>query len=174
MPSAKLILLDDFKYSEWATRRLLTAAAALTPEERLRNLGLSHRSVLETLHHIFLSEQLWSECLIANALPPMHTIGRGAPPPIPPLEILAAEWVRLTANARTWLAALPEDALDATLASELAPGGAVAHLARWQILRHTINHATLHRGQIISMLRMLGKQPPNVDVMTCCLERTVN
>jgi len=29
-----------------------------------------------------------------------------------------------------------------------------------------VNHATLHRGQVVGMLRQLGKRPPNVDIMT--------
>jgi uncharacterized damage-inducible protein DinB len=31
---------------------------------------------------------------------------------------------------------------------------------------HVVNHSTLHRGQIITMLRQLGLQPPNNDLMT--------
>lgn len=166
MPLAKSILLDDLAYSAWATRTLLDAAAALTPEEQIRNLGLSHRSVLETLHHIFLSERFWFECLAASALPPLHTIGGSAPPPLPTLAELAAAWQSVLIDAYSWLAALPEEQLPGTLASELAPGGPVAQLARWQIIRHSVNHGTMHRGQIVSMLRMLGKQPPSIDVTT--------
>jgi len=31
---------------------------------------------------------------------------------------------------------------------------------RWQIVLHAVNHSTLHRGQIVTMLRTLGLQPP--------------
>jgi uncharacterized damage-inducible protein DinB len=29
-----------------------------------------------------------------------------------------------------------------------------------------INHSTMHRGQVIAMLRMGGKQPPNTNLMS--------
>jgi len=34
----------------------------------------------------------------------------------------------------------------------------------WKLLLHVVNHATLHRGQIMGMLRQLGKQPPTNDI----------
>ena len=36
----------------------------------------------------------------------------------------------------------------------------------WQVALHMVNHSTLHRGQIISMIRGLGKKPPNLDLFT--------
>jgi uncharacterized damage-inducible protein DinB len=36
----------------------------------------------------------------------------------------------------------------------------------WQILVHVVNHATLHRGQAMSILRQMGIAPPaHIDVM---------
>jgi uncharacterized damage-inducible protein DinB len=33
-----------------------------------------------------------------------------------------------------------------------------------QLVLHVVNHATLHRGQVIGMLRQLGVKPPNTDL----------
>ena len=30
----------------------------------------------------------------------------------------------------------------------------------WQMLQHIVNHASYHRGQVTTMLRQLGAQPP--------------
>ena len=30
---------------------------------------------------------------------------------------------------------------------------------------HVVNHATLHRGQIVGMLRQLGVTPPATDIV---------
>ena len=35
----------------------------------------------------------------------------------------------------------------------------------WQILLHVVNHATLHRGQAMSILRQMGIAPPHIDFM---------
>ena len=35
----------------------------------------------------------------------------------------------------------------------------------WQIILHVVNHATLHRGQAMAMLRQLGVKPPGTDLI---------
>ena len=35
----------------------------------------------------------------------------------------------------------------------------------WQIVLHVVNHATLHRGQVVAMLRQLGMTPPGTDLI---------
>ena len=35
----------------------------------------------------------------------------------------------------------------------------------WQIVMHVVNHGTLHRGQIVGMLRQLGVKPPSTDIV---------
>src|ERR1700674_1852745 len=38
---------------------------------------------------------------------------------------------------------------------------------RWKMVLHAINHSTLHRGQVMGMLRTLGKQPPGLKPIDC-------
>jgi len=33
------------------------------------------------------------------------------------------------------------------------------------VLLHIVNHATLHRGQVMGMLRQLGHVPPGTDYL---------
>jgi uncharacterized damage-inducible protein DinB len=40
------------------------------------------------------------------------------------------------------------------------PGGVEQRFPRWIILRHVLEHSTLHRGQVVGMIRMLGHRPP--------------
>jgi uncharacterized damage-inducible protein DinB len=35
----------------------------------------------------------------------------------------------------------------------------------WQIVLHVVNHATLHRGQAMGMLRQMGVAPPHTDLI---------
>jgi uncharacterized damage-inducible protein DinB len=37
-------------------------------------------------------------------------------------------------------------------------------------LLHVVNHSTLHRGQVMGMLRQLGKQPPATDIFNFYLQ----
>jgi uncharacterized damage-inducible protein DinB len=165
MGVTKELLRADLKYSVWATRTLLDACRQLTEDEQFRDLGISHRNVLETLEHYFVSEKFWMECLTAHAMPPMRTIGKGPERPKPRLEIWEKDWVGVWKALDTWLAALPEEELGAALLCELEDEKEMG-FTRWELLRHSVNHSSLHRGQVVGLLRMLGKQPPNVDMMT--------
>ena len=43
--------------------------------------------------------------------------------------------------------------------------GKTARTPAWQIVMHVVNHATLHRGQAMGMLRQMGMAPPHTDLM---------
>ena len=47
-----------------------------------------------------------------------------------------------------------------------------AGLPAWQIVMHVVNHGTLHRGQIVGMLRQLGVKPPATDIVFYYYEQT--
>ncbi len=145
----------------------MAPATHLTPEELAHDLGCSHRNIIETLVHFYDGERFWIECLRANALPPLDTMGTTEQPSAPTEQIFAnlrQSWPKLWTNALQWFSALSAEDLTAQLISRLSAGD--VHLTRWQILRHMINHSTMHRGQIIAMLRMLGKQPPDTNLMS--------
>jgi uncharacterized damage-inducible protein DinB len=162
---AKTILVADVRYSQWATQRLLDAAATLTAEERVRDLGQSHRSVVGTLNHSFLSEELWADCLATHKLPALYTLGQSPAPPDLSIEELQRQWPPIWKQLDAWLSGLADADLAVLIPCETFPGQ-FRDFPRWEILRHDLNHATLHRGQVVGMLRQLGKQPPNADIMT--------
>jgi uncharacterized damage-inducible protein DinB len=39
-----------------------------------------------------------------------------------------------------------------------------------QQMQHVVNHATLHRGQIVDMIRQLGIAPPPTDLLFYLME----
>ena len=167
MPFARQALQTDLEYSAWADLLVLEVCAHLAPEELARNLGCSHRNIIETLFHFYDGERFWTECLRANALPPLDTMGTTVQPRVAPEQTLATlrqAWPKLWTDALQWFAALSAEDLTTQLTSHLAAGD--VHLTRWQILRHMINHSTMHRGQVIAMLRMIGRQPPDTNLMS--------
>lgn len=40
-----------------------------------------------------------------------------------------------------------------------------------ELMRHVVNHATHHRGQIVTLLRQLGYAAPNTDLIAFYRER---
>lgn len=170
----KQTLLADVDYSAWANSVVLSACAKLSEDQLQRNLGTSHSNILRTLRHIYYSERVWTRRLIAGALPPMVEVGDQStfrdPDPEPDLNRIAHDWPEVDRDIRIWV----EDATDAQLETELTslmPDGSHFAVKCWEIIAHSVNHSTLHRGQIITMLRMLGFQPPNLDQFSFYMAR---
>lgn len=170
MSSAKQLLLSDVGYCAWANRQLLDACSALTEEEIKRDLRISHNNILATLRHIYDGERVWLLCLCTT-----KPSGNWRLPQDPPLELanlplaaLIQRWAELSNSYRRWLTELPEDGIDTEVAVEL-PNGSEPRLTRWKILRHVLEHSTLHRGQIVGMIRILGHCPPAIHRMDYCL-----
>ena len=167
------MLRSDLEYCAWANQAALHACAAMPLDELERDLGGSHRSIIATMFHIFDSERFWLGCLRKHALPSMSAIGNNAAEVLSTaetLEDLQRSWPSLSSDFLDWSSTLSADELDRQLLTSRQPGDEV-NLTRWQILRHMINHSTLHRGQVISMIRTLGRQPPSTDLMTFYLTR---
>jgi uncharacterized damage-inducible protein DinB len=169
MTIAKQALLTDLDYSAWANQRLLDACSALIAEELDRDLGASHGGVIRTLRHIYYAERVWMKRLRANSLPPLHEVGDqrlfSDAPAEPDLEALKKAWPEVWSSLREWLEPFPDAELEFELSCHVLNGDEL-RLSRWKLILHMVNHSTLHRGQVIGMLRAFGKQPPNLDLFS--------
>jgi uncharacterized damage-inducible protein DinB len=81
------------------------------------------------------------------------------PAPELSLDALGKIWPEIWNGFDHWLDNLPGSGLGIELTLQL-PGGIERRFPRWKILRHVLEHSTLHRGQVVGMIRMLGHQPP--------------
>ena len=166
----KRALSLDLQYTAAADQRVLHACSRLAADELGRDLHNSHRSIIGTLQHMYDAEEFWSGRLYANALPPLDAfIGGGnvvaSASPGQALDALKQNWPPVWTGLRKWFDGMTEEDLAGELSCRM-PDGSDFHFTRWQILRHMVNHSTLHRGQITGMLRAIGTQPPNTDLMT--------
>ena len=161
---SKATLLIHLDYSLWATSKLLDAASRLSPAELTRDLQVSHSSVLTTLQHIYYADRMWLARLEGRQ------IDFADPAPGPTLEQLKEHWPPVLAGLKAYVEA--EADLDRQLTSRRLNGDTFT-IARWKILLHVVNHATLHRGQVMAMLRQLGHVPPATDLFYFYLQQTV-
>jgi uncharacterized damage-inducible protein DinB len=146
------------RYSGWASRKLVDAAQELSPEARTRPLGVSHESLQRTLGHIYFADGIWYTRLVDAASPvPSHT-------ELHPMEALTGDWRDLQKRWEAWADALTGDDLERLVEYKSIFGGQ-AQTPAWQIVMHVVNHATLHRGQVVAMMRQLGAKPPATDLM---------
>lgn len=164
MTTLKDTVQADLRYSAWATRCLLEACAELSSDERSRDLGLSHGNILNTLHHIYISERFWIGCLLADRIPPLDEMMKTPAPAALQFSELLQAWPMQWTEIDRWVATETDETLGETLPFQISFESRY-DCPRWQIVRHFVNHATLHRGQIVGMIRALNKKPPCVDYM---------
>jgi uncharacterized damage-inducible protein DinB len=152
-------------YSGWASRKLLDAALALSEEEQHRDFGVSHKSLIGTLEHIFFADRIWlARTVDPGAARQHHEVILGAFAEFSPGETLTTEWPELQKRWEDWAAGLSDQEIVRVIDYKDLKG--YLHRAPvWQIVLHVVNHATLHRGQAMSLLRQLGVAPPPTDLI---------
>ena len=146
------------RYSGWASRKLLEAVTNVTPEDRTRPMGVSHESVQRTMAHIYFADSIWFTRTVDPSLPVPN------PDELPSMETLAADWRNLQNNWEVWTNLLTDHDLD-RIVQYKQRDGTPFETPVWQIVLHVVNHATLHRGQVMAMLRQLGAKPPATDLI---------
>lgn len=147
-----------YAYNRWANLQLLQAAATLSDDALVRELGASFQSVWGTLRHILWSEWIW----LARWEQPRST---GLNPlECPDLRTLRARWVELERDQLEFLEDLTPVDLERLIRYENPPGTPWTYTLG-QMLQHVVNHSTYHRGQVAAMLRQLGSVPPPTDYL---------
>jgi uncharacterized damage-inducible protein DinB len=74
------------------------------------------------------------------------------------------EWRRLHAARNEFINSLADADLDREIAFTRINGDADSARLGF-LLQHVANHATYHRGQVASQLRMVGAVPPSTDLL---------
>jgi uncharacterized damage-inducible protein DinB len=154
-------------YNYWARDRLLDAAAPLTAEQFIRDLGNSFKSVRDTLAHVYFAERVWYmrwHGQSPTAMPSADTFTD--------LASIQRAWADHEAKMRAFVNAMTPSDVDRVVEYRLMSGQPAAS-PLWQMLQHLINHGSYHRGQVTTMLRQLGAAPPtSMDLITFYRERT--
>ena len=69
------------------------------------------------------------------------------------------EWTGHEAKMRSFVDALGDEGVSRVLEYKLLSGQSGASPI-WQMVQHVVNHASYHRGQVTTMLRQIGAEPP--------------
>lgn len=148
-----------FDYTEWANQLTLGAVEKLTKDQQQFDFKISHGSILGTLAHMAGSEWVWLERWRGVS----HS-SLWAASDFDDLATLSARWRQVEADRRALLGELTEELLQQPLSYKNMKGEPHTLPLAGQ-MQHVINHATLHRGQVIGLIRQLGAQPPAVDLL---------
>jgi len=152
------VLHTHLDYTAWATNKILEAVAVLGEEEATRDMVVSHTSVLGTLQHIYYADRVWLARLEGRMID-FADEGDG-----PSIAELTSVWPAVLKDFRDYAEGLSEDDANSAFTYKNLQG-AEKTLLRSQAILHVVNHATLHRGQVVAMLRQLDKTPPATDLV---------
>ncbi len=158
-----------FTYTEWANARVLDAAEKLPPEERLRDVHISYKSILGTLLHMAGAEWIWLERWFGHSPVGPDVWAGWTPADARSLQQVREKWQPVIERRKEYLGTIS----DADLARELGYTrftGEPYSLPLGQQMQHVVNHATLHRGQVVGMIRQLGVAPPSTDLLFYLME----
>lgn len=153
-----------FDYTEWANALAMDAAAKLSDEDLRREVQISHGSILGTLRHMAGAEWIWLERWHGNSPGGKDAWLLWTAESCGDLKTLNERWREVVDRRTGFIAELDESRLAADLAFTLLSGdGSSMRLV--DQMQHVANHATLHRGQVVGMIRQLGIDPPSTDLL---------
>lgn len=147
-------IAELFAYNAWANRKLFSALEALSAEDYTRDLRTSFGGLHGTVAHIVWAEDLW---LRRWEGAPAPAVAQGKD--LASLAAARERWEAVEQRRATFVRGLTDARLEDVLVVRASSGGEFRHPLR-ETLLHTVDHSSYHRGQLVAMLRQLGRTPP--------------
>lgn len=152
-----------FDYTEWANDLGLNAAATIGDDDLHRDFKISHSSIFGTLLHMAGAEWIWLERWHGIS-PGKEAWSLWTANSCADLTTLEQRWRNITERRADFIRQLDEGRLHAELSFTLLNGDS-SSMPLGDQMQHVVNHATLHRGQVVGMIRQLGITPPATDLL---------
>lgn len=153
-----------FDYTEWANELSMAAAAALSDEHLRRDFGISHKSIFGTLTHTAGAEWIWLERWHGRSPTKAEAWPLWTPEACADIATLKERWSEVADRRAQLLSNIDEDKLAAELPFKLLSGDP-SSMPLIDQMQHVVNHSTMHRGQVVGMIRQLGIEPPSTDLL---------
>lgn len=156
----KELLQQYAAYNIWANKILVETINKLSEAEKKKEVVSSFPSLYKTMQHMWLAEEAWWKRLKLTE----HIVLES--------EKFAGSFTELTAKHLKqsmqfydWIAGATENQLLHVFAYMRSKEQ--IKMPVYQMLIHVFNHATYHRGQLVSILRQLGVgKIPSTDFST--------
>ena len=155
-----------YAFNRWANDRMVEAARKLSPEQYGQEPVPGWTSVRATLVHVADATDIWAR-RIAGETP----AARASEAEYPTIDDAARLFQKGQDAFERLLNTLTSEQLAAVWSYRNLEGKTL-ELPLWAVLRHVVNHATYHRGQVASKLKRLGVDPPATDLVVWAIERT--
>ncbi|HMU10389.1 MAG TPA: DinB family protein [Ferruginibacter sp.] len=158
----KDLLQQYAAYNTWATRLLIERISKLSDEEINREIVSSFPSLYKTVQHMWLAEEVWWKRLKLTEniiLESAQFTG--------PFNEMANALAKQSQQFKEWVDAATEHQLAHVFA--YIRNKEQLKMPVYQMLHHVFNHASYHRGQLVTMLNQLGADKiPATDFAAFC------
>jgi uncharacterized damage-inducible protein DinB len=157
-------LRKQYEHTGWATRRVLDAASALTPEQLHAPGTAGHGSIRDTFIHLMETQHgwlaWWDGSLSAEESYALK-MDTAAFPDIPSLQ---AAWSKIERQTEAFVSGLSGADPERVYSMGL-PDGRTWSMPLWGMMLHVANHGTQHRSEIAAMLTGFGHSPGDLDLL---------
>ena len=153
-----------FDYTEWANELVLASAEKLSSDQLSKDVQISHRSILGTLAHMAGAEWLWLERWQGRSITGPDAWAPWTAEQNSSIPKVREKWQPITDQRREYISKIKDDDLPRELGFKRLNGDSWP-LPLVQQMQHVVNHATLHRGQVVGMIRQYGVTPPATDLL---------
>ena len=140
------------EFNIWANNKFINWLYIITDEQWKQPVESSFANIYETVLHLASSDMVWVDRLEQKHNADFDYLPKtfkGSKADL--LEI----WKTGALRFKNFVVNFPEDKLSEGLAFNNSKG--IAHLQPYyQLFAHIVNHATYHRGQLVTMLREVG------------------
>ena len=154
-----------FDYTRWADTRMFDAVSKLSPEQWTKDLGSSLKSARDTVVHVVSAQWIWISRWKGEVPKGMWT---AADYPTP--ASIREKSEALAKDLAAFVAEQTEESLAKPLAYKNLKGDSFSY-PLGQLMLHTVNHSTYHRGQVTTLIRQLGAQPLTSDLVVYYAEK---
>ncbi len=148
-------------YNAWANERIYEAASSLTKEEFTRDVGAFFKSMRGTLNHLLVADKIWLKRLTGEGDAP------AALDTILYIDLPKLRVARENEDKRLieWVGSQSEKQLSGRFTYMTATDMRTVSQRVAPALSHVFNHQTHHRGQAHTILTILGKEGPSLDLI---------
>jgi len=153
----------QWRYMVHADARVLDASRSVPDEGYDRDQRISLGSIHKLLVHCVFSQETWLARLNGLPNPPSIDVAgvpRGA---------IAGRWAAVHQEMLAFAAAQTRESLESVLRFTNSRG-APFELSTGACMLHVADHATYHRGQLNSMIKLAGGTPSPVMLYTFAVE----
>ncbi|MEO8751111.1 MAG: DinB family protein [Casimicrobiaceae bacterium] len=148
------------RYNRWMNERLYALAAECTDAERKRDGSAFFGSIHRTLSHVLWGDRVW----LYRFTDTPYTVAPYGADMFAEFAALAAARELTDTKILAWAGSLSPQWLASTLEYRRSSDGGLRQLPAWIAATHLFQHATHHRGQVLTLLQQAGKDIGATDL----------